>query len=379
MSSPKEEATKHPEQKVKSTKGLRKKDKSPSKPKSKAHKSTEKARSQESDRMTALILASIREGDNDNSSESTSAKPSPKPKSKARKQEQCSSKDEGDYTRSRPSLKKSPLKSKPRKRGNSPPLPSTSEDDEYTLSPQSSKKSPLKRKRKSSLILPPTSEDDEHTSSRSSRKSPLKRKRGNSPVLPPTSEDDEYTSSRSSSTKSPLKRKRKNSPVLPPTSEDNDYAGLLPLDGSDGNALPQSKGDASKTQDDFGSGSDFPFPHFHSHETPTRWKESRLFSSQSPFLSDFSSFNYNSVSTNPSPSPSPVVTQSSMPVLSGASHSPFFPPLSPPFMMPHSQSWPPSNQVCCRLILLTIKFCTQNPPDPSCERRFVDGRVALPC
>ena len=307
--------------------------------------------------MTALILASIREGDNDTSSESTSAKPSPKPKSKARKQEQCSSKDEGDYTRSRPSLKKSPLKSKPRKRGNSPPLPSTSEDDEYTLSPQSSKKSPLKRKRKSSLILPPTSEDDE------------------------------YTSSRSSSRKSPLKRKRGNSPVLPPTSEDNDYAGLLPLDASDGNALPQSKGDASKTsishsitdpvQDDFGSGSDFPFPHFHSHETPTRWKENRLFSSQSPFLSDFSSFNYNSASTNPSPNPSPVVTQSPMAVLSGASHSPFFPPVSPPFMMPHSQSWPPSNQVCCRLILLTI--CTQNPPDPSCERRFVDGRVALPC
>ena len=105
---------------------------------------------------------------------------------------------------------------------------------------------------------------------------------------------------------------------------------------------PISHSISDPVQNNFGSGSGFLFP---SHNTPRRWNENRLLSSQPPFLSDFSGLNYDSVSTNPSPNPSPVVTQTSMEVLSGASHSHFFPPVSPPFMMSHSQSWPPSNQV----------------------------------
>lgn len=274
--------------------------------------------------MTTLILASIGKGDDD----SSGANPSDKPKSKPRKREISPSRDEDDeHSPPQTSSRKSPRKSKAHKQGNSPILPYASEDGDHVPSQSLSGKSPLKSKT---------------------------RKRQSSSILSSTGEDDGYTSSRSSSGKSPptFKRKRESSPIVPFSSDDNDYTGLSPLDGSDGIRSQKSKESMSSTptshsitdpvQNNFESSSGFLFP---PRDTPRRWNENRLLSNQSPFLSDFSGFNYDSVSTNPSPNPSPVVTQSSMGLLSGASRGHFFPPVSPPFMMAHSQSWPPSNQV----------------------------------
>ena len=102
----------------KSAKGPSRKEKSPSNPKSKAHKqkiSAEKAQSQESDRMSALILASIGEDDDDTLWINIS-KIFIQAKSKARKREISPSTDEEDYyTPSRSSLGKSPFKSKAHK------------------------------------------------------------------------------------------------------------------------------------------------------------------------------------------------------------------------------------------------------------------------
>ena len=159
-----------------------KKGKSPSKPKSKARKqkiSTEKARSQESDRMTALILASIGEDDD---TFSGSARSSPKPKSKA-----CE--------RDLPPLMKRSIT-----------LPLDHHPGNHHLSQRHTSVRVLPfcpPAVKTMITLPVDRQGNLHSSQSKS-----------SPILPFTGENDNYTPSQSSPLKSKT-RKRESSPILP--------------------------------------------------------------------------------------------------------------------------------------------------------------------
>ena len=162
--------------------------------------------------------------------------------------------------------------------------------------------------------------------------------------------------------------------ILTSTDDSCDYAGLLPLDNTDGSTPQDSRGSVPQGDDFSGShsilpdsnittledadpsygsigsvgsgSSSFYFSHFHSsRETPRRWSDANILNTRSRFSPEYSNLSYESISS-PSPNPSPLFSHSSMcpPAYPGSSQSPFFQPL-PPYSMPHSQSWPPSNQV----------------------------------
>ena len=160
--------------------------------------------------------------------------------------------------------------------------------------------------------------------------------------------------------------------ILTSTDDFNDYAGLLPIDDTGGglsstpqhsprsgsmprdgaseshSILPDNKlGDGDPPHGSVSSeSSSFPFSHFHSsRETPKRWIDNNFLNDRSNFSPEYPNLSYDSMSSS-SPNPSPVFSHSSVypPVYPSSSQSPFFQPL-PPYSMPHSQSWPPSNQV----------------------------------
>ena len=155
-----------------------------------------------------------------------------------------------------------------------------------------------------------------------------------------------------------------------------DYAGLLPLDdigdstsqdssrndsllqdgaGGSRSILPDDSitpsEDADRSHGSISGGSStFPSSQFHSFDdTPKRWNDANLLNTRSRFKPEYPNLSYDSLSST-SPNPSPALPMCP-PMYPASSRHPFFQPL-PPYSMPHSQSWPPSNQVHVYKIIL---------------------------
>ena len=111
----------------------------------------------------------------------------------------------------------------------------------------------------------------------------------------------------------------------------------------DGSITPPPEDDVPSHGSVGSISSSFPFSQFHSfRETPRRWNDGNLFNTRSHTSPEYPNLSYDSFSS-PSSNPSPAMPMCP-PVYPGSTQSPYFQPL-PPYSMPHSQSWPPSNQV----------------------------------